>query len=147
MMSPAELANLNHESGFNCAQSVLAVFAEDYGMPLKLALKLASPFGGGMRMAATCGALTGALMVLGLACGYSEFDEELKDKSDQLTRELLRRWQKEIGPTDCKVILGYDVSDPDQRELATQAGVYDLHCPRCIGKAAEILAQMLAELA
>lgn len=80
-MSPAELANLNHESGFNCAQSVLAVFAEDYGMPLKLALKLASPFGGGMRMAATCGALTGALMALAWPVAILNSMKSLKTKA------------------------------------------------------------------
>lgn len=145
-MSKAELANLKHKSGFNCAQSVLAVFAADFGLPLDLALKLASPFGGGMKMAATCGALTGALMALGLACGYSEPDEALKAESDNMTLELLRRWQEEIGPTDCKAILGYDVSDPAQRELAIQAGVLDHHCPDCIRKGAEILADLLNEL-
>ncbi|MCB5253971.1 MAG: C-GCAxxG-C-C family protein [Candidatus Cloacimonadaceae bacterium] len=146
-MSKAEIANLKHQSGFNCAQSVLSVFAEDFGLPLELAMKLASSFGGGMKMAATCGALTGALMALGLACGYFEADDEdQKAASDEMTMELLRRWQKEIGPTDCKTILGYDVSDPAQRELAIQAGALDHHCPKCIGKGAEILADLLAKL-
>lgn len=145
-MKAAELATQLHESGLNCAQSVLGVFAEAWGLPLAPALKLAAPFGGGMRMAATCGALTGALMALGLAYGYCEYEEHSKAKSDHMTRTLLQRWREEIGPTECKAILGYDVSDPEQRDLAIQASVFDLHCPQCIAKGAEIVAELLAEL-
>jgi C_GCAxxG_C_C family probable redox protein len=146
-VSKAELADQKHEEGFNCAQSVLSVFAEDHGMPLDLALKLASPFGGGMRMAATCGALTGALMALGLACGFDEYNTANKALADQCTLELLNRWRAEIGPTDCKEILGYDVSDPKQKELARAAGAFEAHCSTCIVRAVELVSDLLAELA
>lgn len=146
-MSKAELADLRHEEGYNCAQSVLSVFAEDHGMPLELALKLASPFGGGMRMAATCGALTGALMALGLACGFDEYNTANKARADECTLELLRRWHAEIGPTDCKAILGYDVSDPIEKEKARAAGAFEANCSSCIVQAVEMVSTMLAELA
>lgn len=51
---------------YNCAQGVLVPFAKDAGLSEKTAFDLAFNFGGGMKMGATCGAVTGGLMVLGL---------------------------------------------------------------------------------
>ena len=52
---------------YNCAQSVLVPFADVLGMEEEKLYNLGTHFGSGMRMGATCGAITGALMVLGLA--------------------------------------------------------------------------------
>lgn len=146
-MKKVELAQHRYESGFNCAQSVFSVFAEDYGMSEEQALKLSSPFGGGMKMAATCGALTGALMALGLARGYCEADETLRAESDKAAIELIQRWKAEIGPVDCKTILGYNPCDPVQKEAALAAGGSAHICSNCIVKGVQILIDLLAELA
>lgn len=50
----------------NCAQAVILPFAEDLGMSEETIMKLASNFGGGMKMASVCGTVTGGAMVLGL---------------------------------------------------------------------------------
>ena len=52
---------------YNCAQSVLLPFAEDFGMSEEDVMRVAVHFGGGMKMGAVCGAVTGGLMALGLA--------------------------------------------------------------------------------
>ena len=146
-MSKAELAKQRYESGYNCAQSVFSVFAEDFGMSEEAALRLSSPFGGGMKMAGPCGALTGALMALGPAHGYSETDEEKRAESDRVTLLFLKRWKVEIGPVDCKTILGYDVTDPVQKEAAIAAGGSGQVCSNCITEGVEILVRLLKELA
>jgi C_GCAxxG_C_C family probable redox protein len=70
MTNPPEIAVARFRQDFNCAQSVLVAFAPQLGMDESQALKLASPFGGGVvRRGQICGAVTGALMVLGLAQG------------------------------------------------------------------------------
>ena len=51
---------------YNCAQSVVLPFAPDAGLTEEQALRFAANFGGGMKMASICGAITGGLMVLGL---------------------------------------------------------------------------------
>ncbi len=51
---------------YNCAQSVLLPFAQDAGLTEEQALRVSANFGSGMKMAATCGAITGGLMALGL---------------------------------------------------------------------------------
>lgn len=51
---------------YNCAQGVLMAFAPAAGLEDDTAFRLAANFGGGMRRASVCGAVTGGLMVLGL---------------------------------------------------------------------------------
>jgi C_GCAxxG_C_C family probable redox protein len=56
--------------GCNCAQSVITVYAERYGIDEALAIRIASGFGGELgRMGGVCGTLTGAVLVLGLELG------------------------------------------------------------------------------
>ena len=59
-----------YNNNFNCSQGVFTAFATEMGMDEKLALKLATNFGGGERKGELCGAVAGALMVLGLRCGH-----------------------------------------------------------------------------
>ena len=54
-------------SGCACSQAILAIYGVSFGIDRQTALKVAAGFAGGMRMGATCGAATGAIMVLGLA--------------------------------------------------------------------------------
>lgn len=79
---------------YNCAQSVLMAFAEECGISQETACRAAAHFGGGMRMGSVCGAVTGALMVLGLT-GRGEED----------SRELLRRFREENGGLECADLL------------------------------------------
>lgn len=82
------------EKHYNCAQSVLVPFAAEIGMSQEQAYALGAHFGAGMRHGSTCGALTGALMVLG-AMGYGEED----------ARALLQSFRDRNGCTDCAHLL------------------------------------------
>lgn len=82
------------EKHYNCCQSVLVPFAEEIGMSEEQAYALGAHFGSGMRHGSTCGALTGALMVLG-AMGYGE----------QEAQALLRDFREKNGYTDCAHLL------------------------------------------
>ncbi len=79
---------------YNCCQSVLVPFAEELGLNEERAYALGAHFGSGMRHGSTCGALTGALMVLG-AMGYGE----------QEAQALLRAFREKNGCTDCAHLL------------------------------------------
>ena len=70
MEDKREKAAALFQEGYNCAQAVFAAYAEDYGFTREQALRLAASFGGGIgRMRETCGAFSGAAMVLGLETG------------------------------------------------------------------------------
>ena len=71
-MTKAEKAVDLYGKNFNCSQAVLTAFAEDFGLSEKLTLSLGTSFGGGARNGQMCGAVSGALMVLGLKFGHFE---------------------------------------------------------------------------
>ena len=99
-MTKGDIAKMNFQNGCNCAQAVLLAFCEDYGMEKETALAVAAGFGSGMGgLRETCGTVTGANMVIGLAKGedrmaanktFRAFAERFKEKNGSLVcRELL----------------------------------------------------------
>lgn len=109
----AELFNKN----FNCAQSVLAAFCEDYGVDIQTGFKLAAAFGGGVRSGEICGAVSGAAMVIGLKYGqFSPDDLESKSKCNAKTIEFITAFRKQNDSIVCGQLLGYDANDPEARE-------------------------------
>ncbi len=86
---------------YNCSQSVFSVFATQYGLDEKTALKLASPFGGGVaRRGELCGAVTGALMALGLVHGADK--PAGKEEIYRLSQEFMRRFEEKNGSILCR---------------------------------------------
>ena len=80
-MTNEEKAKELFKSGYNCAQSVFAVYAERYGIDFETALKLSSSFGGGMgRLREVCGAVSGMFMAAGLATGYCSIMIKMRKK-------------------------------------------------------------------
>ena len=62
--------------GFNCCQALLSTYGTQFGLNREIALKVSEAFGGGMGfMAETCGAVTGAFMVIGLECGRTKVED------------------------------------------------------------------------
>ena len=61
------------KEGYNCSQSVVAAFADEYGFTREQALRMAASFGGGIgRMRETCGAACGMFLLAGLETGATE---------------------------------------------------------------------------
>jgi C_GCAxxG_C_C family probable redox protein len=66
-----------YKQGYTCAQSILASFAARYGLQHDLAFRIGEPFGAGTSCTNDmCGAVTGAIMVLGLQYGSTLSDDE-----------------------------------------------------------------------
>ncbi len=94
--------------GYGCCQSVVAAFADLYGMDHELALRVAAGFGGGVgRLRMMCGAVSGLVMLVGLDCGQTEgSDREGKSACYKVVQELLARSEAENGSLICAEILG-----------------------------------------
>ena len=107
------------KSGFHCSQAILAAFSEDFGLIRETALKISCPFGGGLGgYGRTCGALTGAMMVVGLKYGtFNPTDLEAKKISREKTRELIQTFEKIHGSSICNVLVGFDRSNLSGAEL------------------------------
>ena len=145
--SHAEKAVACFKEGFACSQAVLCSFAEDFGLDKDMALKLASGFGGGMgRMAQTCGAVTGAYMVIGLKHGAtSGQDRTAKEHAYQVVREFNDRFKDRNPSLICKELLKCDISTPAGLQEAKQNGLLTTTCPKLVRDAAEIIEEMLEE--
>ena len=98
----------NFMAGYGCCQSVVAAFADLYGLDDTLAKKIAAGFGGGIgRMRMMCGAVSGIVMLVGLHCGQTEgSDREGKSACYKVVQELLEQSRQQNGSLICAEILG-----------------------------------------
>jgi C_GCAxxG_C_C family probable redox protein len=144
-MSHADDAVELFKSGCNCAQAVLAAFAGPLGISREMALKVACGFGGGMRMAETCGAVTGALMALGLKHGMSRpEDAEAKKMTYTQVADFNARFKARAGTCSCRELLGCDISTVGGMKQAQDQGLFKTRCPELVRCAAEILDGVLS---
>lgn len=133
-------------NNFNCSQAVLTAFAPDFGLDEKLALMLGTSFGGGARNGEICGAVSGALMVLGLKYGhFDSADNEQKSRAYSIAVEYTKRYKEANGSIVCRDLLGYDLSKPDEMACIKEKGLFGEVCPKAIKSAVEILESILAD--
>ena len=135
--------------GYNCSQCMILAFEDILDTDIKLALKIASPFGGGMgRLREVCGSVSGMFMVLGYLIGYNEPDDyEGKKVLYAHIQELARRYEEANGSIICRDLLGLTEKRQDSTpEPRTDAYYKNRPCTEKIGSAAEILETYLKEL-
>jgi C_GCAxxG_C_C family probable redox protein len=143
-MQRADRAVELFREGRACSQAVLLAWSPDFGLDDETALRLTAPFGSGMRLGGTCGALTGALMVLGLAmCDERCATREGRALTAAPIGTLTERFAAGAGATDCPGILGCDLRDPDVAARARAAGLCESRCAPAVRIAAEILEDLL----
>ena len=144
-MDRVESAGSCFEEGFNCSQAVFSSFGPGLGLDRETALKVAGPFGGGMRRRGdTCGAVTGAFMVIGLRHGRTKADdEETRDRAYGLVREFVEEFESRNGSVICREMLGFDIGTPEGLERARQENLRRTRCRNFVRDAAGIIEQML----
>jgi len=145
MMDRVERAVSCFKEGFTCSQALLSTYGPQLGLNHELALKVSVAFGGGMaRMGETCGAVTGAFMVIGLKYGKTKFeDEQAKEKTYSLVKEFVDRFKSRNGSIVCRELLGYDISTPEGMKLIKEKKLTTTLCPKFVQDAAEIIEQIL----
>ncbi|MHC4727270.1 MAG: C-GCAxxG-C-C family protein [Planctomycetota bacterium] len=146
MSAKSEEAVGRFKKGFNCSQAVFDTFSEQLGLDCDTASKVATGFGGGMRMGGTCGAVTGAFMALGLKYGNSTAkDKEGKAITYKKIEEFTKRFKSRNNSVTCRELLNCDISTPEGMKEAQGKGLFSSTCPRMVQDAAEILEEMLNE--
>jgi C_GCAxxG_C_C family probable redox protein len=133
------------QQGFSCSQAVVAALCEPLGLEREKAFKISQAFGGGLaRMGLTCGAVTGALMIIGLKYGRTRpEDNEAREKTYRLVHEFYRRFLEIHGSTVCRELIGVDLSSPEGHKQGEERGVFSNLCPRFVADAVSILEQIL----
>ena len=135
--------------GYGCCQSVVAAFADLYGMDKEMALRVSAGFGGGVgRMRMMCGAVSGIVMLVGLDCGQTEgSDREGKSACYKIIQELLAKSKEENGSLICAEILGLKGYEKVHSNYVASARTAEYYKSRpCVAKvesAARIFANYL----
>jgi C_GCAxxG_C_C family probable redox protein len=131
--------------GFNCAQSLLTAYGVNLGIDRDIALKLASAFGAGMaRSGQMCGAVTGALMVIGLKFGAANsWNKVQKAKVQSKAAQFIKKFNKIHGDTDCRRLIGLDLGTEVGRKEARKKKIFETVCVNFVRDAAAILDKMV----
>ena len=141
----------NFMSGYGCAQSVVAAFANLYGLDDTMAKRIAAGFGGGVgRMRMMCGTVSGLVILAGLDCGQTEgSDREGKAACYKVVQELLETFKQRNGSIICAELLGLNGCPvvkntyvPDERNAAYYK---KRPCAQKVESAARIFAEYLQE--
>jgi C_GCAxxG_C_C family probable redox protein len=141
-----KLAHESFENGFNCSQSVLSVFAEELNLKKDTALKLATPFGAGMAyMQETCGAVTGALMAIGLKYGKGEYGtSEDKTHAYNLSKQFIAEFRKKHQSVCCRDLLdGIEMDTPDGMARIVELDFFRTRCTHYVQDAVQIASEIL----
>lgn len=144
MTNPIQIAQDRFAQGFNCSQAVFSAYATQLEIDDETALKLAAPFGGGVaRQGEVCGAVTGALMALGLGRGNATLEN--KEDNYSIANDFIARFQRKHGTILCRELIGYDLSKPDELLKAREGQVFVSACPGFVKDAAELVEEILGQ--
>lgn len=139
--------------GYGCCQSVVAAFADLYGMDKETALRVSAGFGGGVgRLRMMCGTVSGMVILAGLHCGQTKGDDrEGKANCYKVVQELLARFKEKNGSVICAELLAKanctpntDTHVPDERNAAYYS---TRPCARKVEDAARIFAEFISSQA
>jgi len=143
-MGNADIAAVMFNDGFSCSQAVLATYCERFGLDKKQAYQISCGFGGGMHLDQTCGAVTGAFMVIGLKYGRTRADDtEAKMNTARKEVEFAKKFKGLHGSISCTELLGCNISTMEGYEEAKKKDLFKQVCPKCVISAAEILDEIL----
>ena len=144
-MTHADEAVALFQQGFSCSQAVLAVFAEDFGLDRDTALRISQGFGAGIAYTDDiCGAVSGAIMVIGLRYGRIKADDiAAKEKTYTVVSEFLREFEKRNGSVTCTGLLGYNLSDTEQVAEVKKRKVVMARCPAFVRDAVVIVEKLV----
>jgi len=132
-------------SGLNCAQSVLKAFTDSMHADESLLLGVSVGFGGGMgRLQETCGAVTGACMVIGIHNSEKFTDNsEMKEASYAMIQKFSNQFKTLNGATDCKTLLNCDLKKSEVRQYAHDHHLFEKVCEKCISDSTKIVEEMI----
>jgi len=133
------------KQGFSCSQAVLSAFSDVFDLDLNLALKISQPFGGGIaHRGEICGAVSGALMVIGLKFGRTQAEDiQARDRTYESVTHFIQNFENLHGSIICKDLLGYDLCSVEEYQKAEKEGLFKTLCPKFVQNATDILTDLI----
>jgi C_GCAxxG_C_C family probable redox protein len=145
-MTDKERALKTYRDDYNCAQSILSVYGERFGLDKETSMTISCGFGAGMgRQAGLCGAISGAYMVLGLRYGMVDsVNQEEKQLTYAKVRDFTDKFFVRNGASSCRDLLGCDISTAKGFHEARDRDLMTKVCEKVVVDAAEILEELLS---
>ncbi len=129
----------------NCAQSILTAFADVTGFSEADSKKIAAGFGGGIgKTQRICGALTGAVMIIGSVFYEEKYPSESKRIVYDEIREFLKDFEKINNSTKCIELIGVDFSTEEGNKKAQEENLHELKCEKYIADVCRILEEIIS---
>jgi C_GCAxxG_C_C family probable redox protein len=97
---------------------VITILGEDLNFDKTQAIKMATPFGGGVaRWGTICGAVVGGAMGLGFCYGSTKGEEkENREKTYAKVQQMIREFEKDFGTIQCRDLIHLNLLDPADRK-------------------------------
>lgn len=127
------------DSGFNCAEAVLLALSKESGQKVTLIPRIATGFGGGIgRSGGICGALSGAVMAIGLQIGCDKAEEkEKRNATCEKVQRMIEAFEKEFGSIQCKKLTQCDLQTQKGQEEYRSKELRKSVCPEFVAWCAE----------
>ncbi|HWS21958.1 MAG TPA: C-GCAxxG-C-C family protein [Methanoregula sp.] len=144
-MTKSDDALEDFKNGFTCSSAVFSAFSEEMGLDRKTAKKIACGFGAGVSKTGNmCGAVSGAIMVIGLKYGKTKRgDNAATDKTRETVQKFIQDFTRRNGSINCTELLGYTLTKPEEYEKARDNKLFVTKCPDLVGDAVLILEKIL----
>jgi C_GCAxxG_C_C family probable redox protein len=144
-MSKVEKAIACFKEGFSCSQAIFSTYSEGLGLDRLTALKISQAFGGGMaHLGETCGAVTGAFMLIGLKYGRTRAEDlEARERTYDLTRKFVEEFKALHSSIQCRRLLGLDIGTEEGMRQAKEKNLFQTLCAGYVKNAAEIIEDIL----
>ncbi|MGA9118212.1 MAG: C-GCAxxG-C-C family protein [Bacteroidota bacterium] len=145
MSTKSEDAVRCFSTGCNCAQAVFSAYCLQFGVGKEDALKISTGFGAGMaRMQEVCGAVTGAIMVIGCAHGMTQAgDTAAKEETYRRVQEFARLFREKHGALTCKELIGCDLNTEEGRKFFQDNDLHNTKCAGFVHEASDIVGQLI----
>jgi C_GCAxxG_C_C family probable redox protein len=86
-----------------------------------------------------CGALAGAVMVLGMVKGRGPGEgAEAKDRAYQLAEQVAEAFRGRFGGVACRDLIGIDLTNPEGRATFEREDVHHKFCVEYVAEAARL---------
>lgn len=110
----------------NCNQAVIGAMGVGYGVPFADCLRMGAAFGGGMRRGEVCGAVTGALMALGLKFGADAPGQaDRKAEANAKTIEFMKAFEERFGSCICRELIKANGKKICEQAIAGAVGILE----------------------
>jgi C_GCAxxG_C_C family probable redox protein len=147
MKTKQEKAIESFRAGLNCAQATVTAYSDDLNFDNELAARISCGFGGGMgRLQETCGAVTGAFMVLGIYyCSKFTDNKDRKEATYSAIQKFADRFNSIHSTLNCKSLMNCSLRTEEGQKYIKENNLHEKVCEKCIADAVRIVNELIEE--